>query len=358
MERILVCHTGAWIGDMVLLTPSLRLLKQEFPKSSLTLFLCPLVVDLMRTNPYVDSCIEDSQTENRYQSFFRLVRMIREYKFDLAVVMHHTSFRNAILPFLARVPIRVGATFKGRDIFLTKTCQHRTDMHEVEKYLGIVNTILKKDQNCPTVFHKTEVEFSTTLEFWHTDHERQYILDILNSEGVTDSDRLLAINLGTTWRTKQWRVKNFDYVIGQISERIPNIKIVLVGSSNELSLVEKISNLDSTINLVGKTDILQLGALLEMCHVCLTCDSGPMHIAVAVGIPTVSLFGPTCPERHQPYGKGHTIIEKSLECRPCYKRTCHREDTEYLCMQEISVDEVVEALIDKLYYRPSHKSFL
>ncbi len=351
MERILVCHTGAWIGDMVLLTPSLRVLKQEFPDSSLTLLLRPLVADLMRTNPYVDSCIVDSKTENRYQSFFRMVRIIREYKFDLAVVMHHTSFRNALYPFFARVPIRIGASFKGRDIFLTTVCKNRTDLHEVEKYLNVVNRLPSKNHDYSNVFDKTGCEFTTHLEFWHTDEDRQSILNILNNEGVTDNDKLLAINLGTTWRTKEWRVKDFDEVINQTYKRIPNIKIVLVGSLNETSIVEKLTFADSTINLVGKTDIFQLGALLEMCDVCLTCDSGPMHIAAAVGTPTVSLFGPTSPVRHQPYSKGHTIIEKPVECRPCYKRTCHRRDAQYLCMQEITVTEVTEALGDKLIDR-------
>lgn len=351
MKKILVCHTGAWIGDMVLLTPSLRVLKQEYPEACLTLLLRPLVADLMRTNPYVDSCIVDSKTENRYQSFFKMVRIICEYKFDLAVVMHHTSFRNALIPFFARIPIRIGASFKGRDIFLTTICKNRTDLHETEKYLNVVNRLPSRNHDYPNVFDKPEFEFTTHLEYWHTDEDRQSILNILNDKGVSDSDRLLAINLGTTWRTKQWCVNNFDNVINKISERIPNIKIVLVGSLDETSLVEKLSFSNSTINLVGKTDILQLGALLEMCDVCLTCDSGPMHIAAAVGTPTVSLFGPTSPVRHQPYGRGHTIIEKPVECRPCYKRTCHRQDTEYLCMQEITVTEVTEALVEKLIER-------
>ena len=94
---------------------------------------------------------------------------------------------------------------------------------------------------------------------------------------------------------------------------------------------------------------MQLGALLERCKVCLTCDSGPMHIAAAVGTPTVALFGPTNPTRHRPYSKGHTIIEKPVSCRPCYKRTCYRKDIPYHCMQEINPTEVVNAIINALY---------
>ena len=348
MEKILVCHTGAWIGDMVLLTPSLRVLKQEFPDASLTLLLRPLVADLMKTNPYVDRRIVDSKIGSGYLSFTRMVWKLRRYNFDMAVVMHPTSIRNALLPFFARIPIRVGSTYKVRDLFLTATCQNRTDIHEVEKYLNVVGTFTDKNSRYLNVNDKAKPDFATQLEFWHTDEDRQVILKILTEEGVTDNDRLLAINLGTTWMTKQWRVENFDKVIEQILERLPNIRIVLVGSSAELSLAENMKFSGSTINLIGKTDLLQLGALLELCDVCLTCDSGPMHIAAAVGTPTVSLFGATSPVRHRPYGSGHRIIEKPVACRPCYNRSCNRKDTRFLCMKEIAVDEVTETLVEKL----------
>ena len=123
---------------------------------------------------------------------------------------------------------------------------------------------------------------------------------------------------------------------------------MLVGSSEEVELAESLPASLSVINLVGKTGILQLGALLERCEVCVTCDSGPMHIAAAVGMPTVALFGPTSPTRHQPYGTGHTVIEKPVSCRPCYKQICHRQDAPHLCMKKIDTAEVVKALEIKL----------
>ncbi len=348
MQKILVCHTGAWIGDMVLLTPALRALKQAYPESFLTLLLRPLVVDLMKANPYVDRCIVDTKTEGQFRSLMKLVRNIREHDFDVSVVLHPTSFRNALLSFIARIPIRIGSNYKGRGFLLTTSCPHNTDLHEVDRYLTVlhllnINTALTSSSN------DTIQGFSQpTLEFWHTDAERQSIQKLLQNEGVTPNDRLIAVNLGTTWRTKQWDISNFAAVINQISGVASDFKIVLTGSTSEQEFVEKLLLSESTINLVGKTDILQLGALLERCEVCLTCDSGPMHIAAAVGTPTVALFGPTDPNRHQPYGTGHTVVEKSVSCRPCYKRTCYRQDTPRLCMQEISITEVVEALATKL----------
>ena len=323
---------------MVLLTPALRALKNAYPESNLTLLLRSRVADLMETHPYVDTCIVDTKNRGLYRSVTKLVRRIREAAFDVAVVLHPTSFRNALLPFLARVPIRVGTNVSGRGMLLTASCKDDTSVHEVHRYLRVLKLL---NINASQDF----------LEFWHTDADREMIQDLLHAEGVSSTDRLIALNLGTTWRTKQWDTTNFAAVIQQIAHLAPDVRIVLTGSSNELALVEALPTSLPIINFVGKTSILQLGALLERCEVCLTCDSGPMHIAAAVGTPTVALFGPTDPVRHRPYSNGHEVVEKSVSCRPCYKRTCQRQDTPHLCMKEISIGEVVNALEIKLHQK-------
>ena len=323
---------------MVLLTPALRALKNAYPESNLTLLLRSRVADLMETHPYVDTCIVDTKNRGLYRSVTKLVRRIREAAFDVAVVLHPTSFRNALLPFLARVPIRVGTNVSGRGMLLTASCKDDTSVHEVHRYLRVLRLL---NINASPDF----------LEFWHTDADREMIQDLLSVEGVSSTDRLIALNLGTTWRTKQWDTTNFAAVIQQIAHLAPDVRIVLTGSSNELALVEALPTSLPIINCVGKTSILQLGALLERCEVCLTCDSGPMHIAAAVGTPTVALFGPTDPVRHRPYSNGHEVVEKSVSCRPCYKRTCQRQDTPHLCMKEISIGEVVNALEIKLHQK-------
>ncbi|RKU22160.1 lipopolysaccharide heptosyltransferase II [Candidatus Poribacteria bacterium] len=335
MQNILVCQTGGWIGDMVLLTPALRALKHAYPESNLALLLRPRVADLMETHPYVDTCIVDTKNRGFYRSLTELMRQIREIVFDAAIVLHPTSFRNALLPFLARVPIRIGTNVSGRGMLLTASCKDTKKVHEVHRYLRVLRLL---NINAAPDF----------LEFWHTDADREMIQDLLHAEGVSATDRLVALNLGTTWRTKRWDITNFVEVIHHIEHLVPNARIVLTGSSAEQALTDDLPAALPAINLIGSTSILQLGALLERCEVCLTCDSGPMHIAAAVGTPTIALFGPTDPVRHKPYGAEHTIVEKPVECRPCYKRTCHRQDALYLCMTEISTPEVIKALELKL----------
>lgn len=325
---------------MVLLTPALRALKNAYPESNLALLLRPPVADLMEAHPYVDTCIVDTKNRGRYRSLTGLVRRIHRGAFDVAVVLHPTSFRNALLPFLARVPIRVGTNVSRRGLLLTASCEDDTRVHEVHRYLRVLRLL--------TI--NASPDF---LEFWHTDADRKMIQDILHAEGVSLSDRLIALNLGTTWRTKRWDIANFVEVIEQIARRTPDTRVVLTGSSTETELAAALPTSLPAINLVGKTSILQLGALLERCEICLTCDSGPMHIAAAVGTPTIALFGPTDPVRHKPYGAGHTVVEKPVVCRPCYRRMCHRQDAPHLCMTEIDPAEVVKTLEIKLHQEAS-----
>ncbi|RKU13876.1 lipopolysaccharide heptosyltransferase II [Candidatus Poribacteria bacterium] len=334
-NRILVTQTGGWIGDMILLTPALRALKTVYPQSHLALLIRPLVADLMATHPYIDEVIVDSKARglSRLPLFWKSVSEIRRSDFDLAVVLHPTSFRNALIPFLAGIPERIGSNVSGRGMLLTQTCADRTDLHEIHRYLRVLELIDIHEPNAK-------------LEFWHTDADRHTVRQILTMHGISPKEYLIGVNLGTTWRTKRWSLENFAAVITQIQKRF-EARILLTGSTAESPLGEALAQIAKveTINLIGKTTLMQLGALIESCDLYLTCDSGPMHIAAAVGTPTIALFGPTSPMRHGPYGENHKVIEKPVECRPCYKRSCMRKDQPHLCMTEIDPNQVVAQVL-------------
>ena len=334
-NRILVTQTGGWIGDMVLLTPALKALQAAYPQSHLALLVRPLVADLMATHPYIDEVMVDNKGRgfNRLPSLWKSVSEIRRSGFDLAVVLHPTSFRNALIPFLAGIPERIGSNVSGRGILLTKACSDRRDLHEVHRYLRVLELINIHEPNAK-------------LEFWHTEADRHTAHQILAAHGTSPKEYLIGVNLGTTWRTKRWSLENFAEVITQVQKHL-DAQILLTGSTTEIPLGEALAGITKveTINLIGKTTLMQLGALIESCNLYLTCDSGPMHIAAAVGTPTIALFGPTSPMRHGPYGENHQVIEKPVECRPCYKRNCMRKDQPHLCMTEINPNEVVAQIL-------------
>jgi ADP-heptose:LPS heptosyltransferase len=351
-KRILVTQTGGWIGDMILLTPTLRALRHAYENSHITMLVRPLVQKLMIDNPYLDELmIYDKCGEDRgILKLFQLSQRLRELRFDLAIVLHPNSVRSALIPCLAGIPERIGSRINGRGVFLTRSVDDRDDIHEVERYLRVLGLIGISNPN-------------PNLEFWHTMEDRRAVERILTESGISNADILVGVNPGTTWESKRWELERFAEVIDALLKKY-KARVVLTGSPAEKPLGDRIQELTSKqppnnpltpfikgeafgngdgkgeelVNLVGKTDLRQLGALIERMSFYITCDSGPMHIAAAVNTPTIALFGPTSPIRHSPYGAGHVVIQKQIECSPCYERTCRRN---YECMRAIEVKEVL-----------------
>lgn len=332
-KHILVMQSGGWIGDMVMLSPGLRALHQKWPSAEISLFVRPLVADLMRPHPHVDRLLvyDKRGTHRGISSLLDWAQILRGH--DLAVVWHPTSVRSALLPWLAKIPIRIGTRVSGRGVLLTHGCADRTDLHEIERYLSVLESIGIKDAD-------------PALYYWHTGEQRRSVTEWLRYQAIEPGQPLIAVHLNTTWPTKQWHVERFAEVIHTVAENGMG-HVVLVGGKDNRVVVDKLNRHVSVpyTDAVGLCDLLELGALLENCALLLTCDSGPMHIAAAVGTPVVALFGPTSPQRHRPYGNSHVIVQKHVDCSPCYRRECPYA---HECMQQIQVDDVLTALAQRL----------
>jgi len=173
------------------------------------------------------------------------------------------------------------------------------------------------------------------------DEDRQWAENRLQRENVLDGRILIGMNPGATYGlAKCWSPRRF----GELGERLAQrrrLSVLLFGKEEERSIGSDIFHRlqGIGIDLMGKTGLLQLAALLEKCHLLVTNDTGTMHVAAAVGTPVVALFGPTNPQTTGPCGEGHRIIKKNVSCSPCYQRVC---PTDHRCMEGISVDEVEE----------------
>jgi len=327
-KNILVMQTGGWIGDMILLTPSLRALRKKFPGARIQMLVNPLVGGLMERNPYIDDVmVYDKRGEHRgIQQMRRMANRLKEKPFDMAVILHPTSVRSAILSFMAGISERIGTNLRGRGLFLTTKIKEQTNIHEVERYLDIVSPVVDSDHD-------------GKLEFWGIgEDEEKFAKRVL----ADLTGHIVGINPSTTWPSKQWPAERFSALADLLSQQF-GANILLTGGPNDVRLGDEIMGRLSwkPLNLVGKTSLWQLGALIKRCDLYITCDSGPMHISAAVETPTVALFGPTDPVRHRPYGESHVVIKKDTECSPCYERECKEKHD---CMRAIQVEDVVEAV--------------
>ncbi len=182
-----------------------------------------------------------------------------------------------------------------------------------------------------------EVEYKLPL----SNHDRKQIDERMKQHGINGVNSLIAINPLAKWETKLWPNKKFAELADMLIDRY-DMKIVFTGGIKDYSTIQAIRSKmkGRAINFAGETTLTELAALYEKAALMISTDTGPMHLAAAVGTPVVALFGPTAPWRTGPYGTGHRIVRAELECSPCFKRHCETTD----CMYQISMDEVLNGV--------------
>ncbi len=167
----------------------------------------------------------------------------------------------------------------------------------------------------------------------------------MDALGLLDGRPLVGMNPGATYGlAKCWPVDRF----GELGKRIAHHRkaaVILLGKEEEGFITQAVLRQigDGGVDLTGKTGLLQLAAILEHCRLLVTNDTGTMHVAAAVGTPVAAIFGPTDPVTTGPWGEGHAIVRKGVDCSPCLKRVCPKD---HACMQKITIDEV-EAIVDE-----------
>ena len=331
VNRILVRGVN-WVGDTVLSYPTVQQLKTFFPKSHLAVLIPSYLVDLWKTFPYVDEIIP-FQKKGGIGSIWEdlnLSQSLKERNFDLAVILPR-SFRSALHIYLARIPIRIGYQDEWRSLFLTHGIRRRKEFlhaHRVRYYQKLIEPLGK-------------IESLPSPQIFLREEDRRWADQALKDLGILEGKPLIGMNPGATYGlAKCWYPDRF----GELGKRLVEkwqTKVLLFGKEEERPIVHEILRHMGTkgIDLTGKTGLLQLAALLERCALLVTNDTGTMHVATAVGTPVVALFGSTDPITTGPWGEGHVVVKKDVDCSPCWKRVC---PTDHKCMKLITVDEVLK----------------
>jgi heptosyltransferase-2 len=337
VNRILVRGVN-WVGDTILTYPTVQKLKTIFPHSHMAILIPNQLIDLWKTFPYIDEIIS-FQKKGNLGSFWEDLRLgssLKKKRFDLAMVLPR-SFHSAFQAYLARIPIRVGYQDEGRSPFLTHGIPRKAEIlqeHRIHYYEKIVDFFGR-------------VEGTPPPRILLREEDRGWAEERLRSLGFLDGRPLIGMNPGATYGlAKCWDPDRF----GELGRRLASewkAGILIFGKEEEGLLARKVLEYvgNDALDLTGKTTLLRLAALLERCRLLLTNDTGTMHVAAAVNIPVVALFGPTNPATTGPWGNSHVVIRKNVPCSPCMKRLC---PTDHQCMELITVEEVEEAINKKL----------
>lgn len=294
-----------WLGDAVMATPLLYLIHSGWPHAELTVVTRPHLAPLYFGNPYVHETVTEPPKGA-----------------DLAILTPN-SFSSAWQLFKSRAKQRIGFANEWRSFLLTKALpfpKERGREHLVTTYKRLLD--LPDDKTRPQLFVTTQ--------------ERAEAKKRLKSLGLTSP--LLGINATAAYGpAKCWLPERFKEVAQEFSREY---SVVFFGDTASREQIDSICEGLKVVNLAGKTTLRELIALLACCDLFLTNDSGPMHLAAALEIPLVALFGSTNEVATGPYEWGR-VIHKHVPCSPCYRRTC---PIDFPCMKKIEVDEVIQAL--------------
>jgi len=345
IKRILVIKLKH-IGDVLLTTPAIRALKENLPDSEIYVLVPKGTEEVIAGNPDVKGILTLDRDRGlgpwrRLWDGLRLAREIRRLGFDL-VLETGKGDREAILGILSGARYRVGyepkgSGFLGRGYLLTHRVTLDHGKHIVEANLDLCRTIGLEPKE-------------KDLKLAVSSKEMGFVEGLLQGEGVLSGDLLVTIHPVSKWLFKCWRDEGFAAVADYLVERYrARVAITSGPAEGEVKKARRVVDLMKTppIDLVGQLSIKELAALISRSRLFLGVDSAPMHIAAAVKTPVIALFGPSGEHNWGPWGEGHIVIKKDMDCRPCGKDGCNGTKRA-TCLEMITTEEVIAAVDEQL----------
>lgn len=342
--NILIVKTSA-IGDVIHTFPALNALRRKYPEARIDWLVEEAAADLVIGHKALDAVLvsrrkawirdlKQGRVLAAYRGFADFVKKLRATEYDL-LIDFQGLLKSGIFVGLARAKRKVGFG-KGMEhaecsyVFLNEpVLPVNMDQHAAIRELLLLKAIGIESE---------EIVFDLPVG----EEQRERIGHLLATEGIDPAKPLVAINPMTTWETKHWRNDRFARVADSLLDK--GVAVVFSGGPQDVRGIEEIRGAmtGKAASLAGRTTLKELAALYERVAVLITTDTGPMHLAAAAGTPVVALFGPTAPWRTGPFGQGHRILRADIACSPCLKRQCDRD---HACMNQITVDQVVQAAL-------------
>ncbi len=319
------------LGDAVLSIPSIRAIKKRLPKARIFLLTSDKVADIFKNCPYVDEILI-YPSRFKYLYIFRFLRKIRQIAPEISFDLQNNKL-SRILALFSGIYQRYGFVKGKLDFMINKKVNlPEFPLPPVDQQLLLLSKMGIRNVD-------------KELELWVDSEDLNRAQEFLNAYWLSKKQKLIGINISCSkkWKSKRWPSEKIIQLIEQLARY--DVRAILLGTHEDLSTAIRITKSCSAkpINAVGKTDLGMLLALISKCHVILTTDSAPLHIAVGLKVSVLALFGPTDPRRHLPPGDRVYFIWKKKSCSPCYRYRCNKKRS---CMDEITVDEVKEKILE------------
>ncbi len=340
IKRILLIKTVA-LGDLILLLPTLKALKETFPRSNLILLTTPRVREVVEGQSFIDETIFFNPTN--LPSLINIGKLLRKKDFSLVIEAEHYYRFTTILAYLTGAPWRVGFDLPGqgrRGLFNILVPYH-IDWHEVENFYQLAVAVGARK--------KKEIKLEPLAT---SKEDERKVKDFLRKEGVKKQDSLIVLHPSTSPRAPSRRWESEKWADLAEILRAKGYRLVISGSSSEDEAVkELLAKLNfKPIVTAGKLNLKEFAVLLRKAVLFIGVDTGALHLAAAEGVPVLGLYGPNTPTKWGPYGVKNRVIYYPLACSPCIRQyqgvvtNCRQN----LCLQQITVEEVFQAALELL----------
>lgn len=340
--KILVRSTN-WIGDVVLISPALAALRRRYPAARIEVVAVPQVAAALQGNPAVDEVIlfDRRGADRGAAGLLRAAGRLRRRGYDMAVLFQK-AVGAALMARLAGVPVRIGLASDRRGALLTHAVPLTPDLarrHHLEIFLEVARAA-----GCDAS--------DRTLFFPVSGEARAWAAAFLEERGASRFPLLAALHVGASKRPRAWHAERFAEAARRIGEAHGAGFVLLGGKGDAADLAPAASVLgERALDASGLTTLPRMAALIERCRLLVGNDSGPMHVAAALGVPVVAVFGPGDPGRTAPYvpaGAGRVeVVSRHYPCAPCrqaFFSECYPSPAgKPMCLESVTVEEVVAA---------------
>jgi heptosyltransferase-1 len=334
-KNILIVKLSA-IGDVIHALPVVYALKQAYPEARITWVVEKPSYDLLTNNPYIDEIIIFDKPKFKSLSGlllngYKLARQLKSHKFDLTLDLQGL-FKSAAIAYLSGAPKRL-VYCNARELshlISQRICGKHENSHVVNRYLDVPRHLGVKIDKVLFPIHTTEIE-------------AQKAEAVAKHAGFRIDNPYVVLAPGTNWESKCWPTTHFAKLADKLYDN--NVIPVIIGGPNDVRLANEIMSNTKIppIDLTNKTSLKQLAYIIKNAKVFVGGDTGPMHLAAAVGTKVVAIFGPTDPKRNGPYGEANVVLQGDEKCLSCWKRTC-KYGNQATCMSDVSANQVYDVI--------------
>jgi ADP-heptose:LPS heptosyltransferase len=308
-KRILIISLQG-IGDLLMVTPLIKSLKEALPKAYIAVLTFEANAQILKNNPHIDRVL--TIKKGAFIESIKLVFMIKNEKFDIAIASYPSGIRSGILALISGIPNRFAhnlSIYKKHKFLFTKTCNMESIKHAVLLNLDFLRFFnIKHDSSNNMVLNLT-----TADELIAQDIYRKY--DLMHKINI-------VIHVGGGKDAKiyrSWPLKNYAQLCNELS-KMDEVKLIFIGGREDKIFTDRVISLMSypVVNLVGLLSLTSTAAVIRKSNLFIGNNSAPMHIAASLKIPTITIFGCVDKRLHHPWGNDYVILQKDMDCCPCY----------------------------------------